>query len=129
MRSWHQARMLRSVSLLGIMIALGARAVASPISPYVYVNRCTNDCVITGGASDDARMQTSSIPTSAGPFTIHEFTNDAGQPGSAADAEWSQIVQYMKQLYAPYAVTVTDQRADIPAGASFTEVIIAGQPG
>src|SRR5438067_8930032 len=100
--------MFRSMSALCVVVALGSSAVASAISPYIYLNRCRNDCVITGGGSDDARTQTSSIPTGAGPFTIHEFTNAAGQPGSPADADWSQIVLYLKQLYAPYAVTVTD---------------------
>jgi len=123
-------------------------------SPYLYLNRCTGGCTITGGAND-AAGRSSSIPT-AGAHMIGEFTNVFGQTGAAgtclvdnttpctadaqcpldgsmqptkcdtADYEWGLVVQCMKEVYSPYAITLSDQQ---PVGVAYTEAIIAGQPG
>ena len=69
-----------------------------------------------------------------GTSTMTTCTNDAGcaSLGSGAvcdtaDYEWKQVVQCMKEVYSPYAITVQDT---VPAGGvSYTEAIIAGQPG
>jgi MYXO-CTERM domain-containing protein len=61
-------------------------------------------------------------------------TNDAacaslgtGSVCDTADYEWAQVVKCMKEVYSPYAITVQDT---VPAGGvSYTEAIIAGQPG
>ena len=127
---------------------------APTISPFIYLNRCTGGCTVTGGGTNDARTQQSSIPT-PGTHTIGEFTNMFNQTGTmgvgtclgdgttvcttdadcaamtpttcdTADLEWSQVVQCMKEVYSPFAVTLSDT---IPAGGvSYTESIIAGQP-
>jgi MYXO-CTERM domain-containing protein len=95
------------------------------ISPNLYLNRCTGGCVIHGGATSDARTQQSSIP-GPGDYTITEFASEAGMTGAAADADWAKVVQCMKEVYSPFAVTVSDTK---PAGgASYTEAIIAGNP-
>jgi hypothetical protein len=39
---------------------------------------------------------------------VGEFTNDQGQTGAAADDEWNQVMQCMKEVYSPYQVTITD---------------------
>ena len=109
-----------------LVIASMTSAAASP-SPYIYVNRCTDGCVVTGGV-DDARTQSSSI-LAAGSCTVGEFADDTGETGAAADAEWGQVLQCLRDVYSPYAVTVTDQLADVPAGTSYTEAIVAGLPG
>src|SRR5678815_4468923 len=93
------------------------------ISPYLYVNRCTGGCQINGGTLNDARTNTSTIPAT-GPHTITEFKNDQGMTGAAADAEWNQILQCMREVYSPFAVQVVDQRPT--TGVSYTMAIIAG---
>jgi len=93
------------------------------ISPYLYVNRCTGGCQINGGTLNDARTNTSTIPAT-GPHTISEFKNDQGMTGAAADAEWNQILQCMREVYSPFAVQVVDQRPT--TGVSYTMAIIAG---
>ncbi len=99
--------------------------VVPQVSPYLYLNRCTGGCIVHGGASNDARTQHSSIP-SAGDYTMAEFTNDVGVAGSDADADWAAVVKCVQEVYSPYAITVTDTE---PAGVSYTEAIVAGQPG
>jgi hypothetical protein len=144
--------------------------------PVIYLNRCVGNCTVIGGGANDARSMMSSIPP-AGNYTLHEFTNYAGQVGSAgtcvggskdmmsctadaqcmgdtcnltagtctanasiactmdvecngvcetADADWAAVVQCMKEVYSPYAVTVTDV---LPPAGAYTEAVIAGQPG
>ena len=95
------------------------------ISPYIYLNRCSGGCTIIGGSINDARTNTSTIP-STGTHMVAEYRNAAGETGQAADAEWNQLVQCLKEVYSPFAVTVTDQ---MPQGASYTMAVIAGSPG
>jgi hypothetical protein len=139
--------MHRSLSLT-VVVALASPAVADPstqgtrdvivtpldqfhteaaqITPYLYLNRCTGGCTVNGGGANDARTFTSTIP-SPGPHSVVEFANSAGQTGSAADPEWNALVTCMKEVYSPFAVTVTDVP---PAGGlSFTMAIIAGRTG
>ncbi|MGE5187164.1 MAG: Ig-like domain-containing protein [Acidobacteriota bacterium] len=131
------------------------------ISPFLYLNRCKNNCTVNGANVNDARSQMSTIP-GPGSYTIGEFANVFGQTTTTAttgtclnpdgtsstttctddagcaslgtgavcdtaDYEWAQVVQCMKEVYSPYAITVQDT---VPAGGvSYTEAIIAGQPG
>jgi len=104
---------------------------AARVSPTIYVNRCTGGCTVHMGAND-ARTNTSSIPTvtpqKPGPdFKVGEFANDLSQIGAAANAEWAQVVQCMREVYSPYNVTVTDVKP--VSGLSYHEAIIAGLPG
>ena len=99
--------------------------VVPQVSPYLYLNRCTGNCIVHGGTSNDARSQHSSIPP-AGDYTVGEFTDAMGESGAAADAEWAAVVKCVQEVYSPYAITVTDQ---MPDNVSYTEAIIAGQPG
>lgn len=90
----------------------------------IFLERCVGGCTVRFGANNDARTNTSSIPKQPTSL-IGEFMNSQQQRGAAADAEWAQIVQCMREVYSPYDVAVTEVR---PAG-SYHEVIIAGQPG
>ena len=104
-----------------------ARPQAAGVSPYLYLDRCTGGCTITGtgnGGKNDAANQMSSIPD-PGTYTIGEFATVDGQTGAAADADWNAVVKCMQEVYSPYAITVTDQ---VPQGVSYTETIIAGNP-
>jgi len=101
---------------------------AAKVSQTIYLERCKGGCNVHPG-TNDARTNTSSI--AARESVIGEFataaTPDApAMTGAAADAEWAQIVQCMKEVYSPYSVTVTDVK---PAdGSSYHEAIIAGLP-
>lgn len=101
----------------------GAIAPAAVVSPTIFLQRCVGGCVVNQAPNNDARSNTSSIPKLV-TSNIGEFVNALQQKGAAADAEWGQIVQCMREVYSPYNVTVTDVR---PAG-SYHEAIIAGQP-
>jgi hypothetical protein len=99
-------------------------------SPTLYLNRCSGGCVVTKG-NNDARNHVSSIPTPTpafpGPnFTIGEYKNANDQIGTAADAEWKQLVRCMQEVYSPYNLTVTDIKP--PSGTGYNEAIIAGTP-
>lgn len=96
------------------------------IDAYLYLDRCANGCVVYAGA-DDARASSSSLAAAPGPYTLGEFQNDAGQTGAAADAEWAEVVQCVRDMYSPYGLHVTDQAGDVPVGAHFTRAMIAGR--
>lgn len=112
----------------------GQRAIVERVRPpgaipagaahYLYLNRCSGGCTVTGGA-DDARSMTSSIAV-AGTHPMTEFQNDAGQTGAAADAAWNALLTCVQEVYSPFSITVSDQ---LPSnGVSFTEAIVAGNP-
>jgi hypothetical protein len=96
---------------------------AASVSPTIYLERCVGGCMITKG-TNDARINSSSIPT--GPSEISEFQDASRETGAAADDEWNQIVQCVREVYSPYSVTVTDVKPG--AGASYHEAIVAGSP-
>ncbi len=79
----------------------------------IYLNKCTNGCTVKPG-STDARTDTTSIASAQAQF--NEF---AWQPG-----EWEQVVQCVKEVYSPFAVTVTDVRPS----TEYSEAIVAGSP-
>ncbi|MGE0866999.1 MAG: MYXO-CTERM sorting domain-containing protein [Kofleriaceae bacterium] len=85
----------------------------------LYLNRCKGGCTITRSGINDARSHSSSIPRSDSgqtQFAMTEF--------SWGDDEWNQIVQCVKEVYSPYALTVTDEMP-VP-GTLYNEAIIAG---
>jgi hypothetical protein len=100
----------------------GIRPAAS-VSQVIYLERCRNTCTVTKG-SNNARTNTSTIPKQT-TSTIGEFRNSQSQIGAAADAEWSQIVNCVKEVYSPYNVTITDVK---PASGTYHEAIVAGAP-
>ncbi|HEX5097116.1 MAG TPA: hypothetical protein VFX21_13910 [Acidimicrobiia bacterium] len=95
------------------------------IAPYLFLNRCVGGCAITGATTNDAAAHWTTIP-SPGSYVVHEFATATGETGTAADADWAAVVQCMKEVYSPYAITVSD--APPPPGTAFNEAIIAGQP-
>jgi hypothetical protein len=96
------------------------------VSRTLYLERCKGGCQIHKGDVNDARTNTSTIPLIQN-ATVGEFKDSLGRKSPASDAEWNQIVQCMKEVYSPYAVTVTDVKPS--SGASYHEALIAGLPG
>lgn len=96
-----------------------------PISHVIYLNRCSGGCSVTQSDHNDARNHLSTM-VKPGTSVLTEFANTAGQVGSAADAEWGQVVQCLREVYSPFDVALTDQQP--PANQAYTELMIAGQP-
>jgi len=96
---------------------------AALVSPTIYLERCRGGCVVHMG-TNDARTNTSTIPNKD--TTVSEYANAAGAIDIAANAEWAQVVQCMKEVYSPYNVTVTDVKPT--SGVTYHEAIIAGRP-
>jgi len=132
--------------LLVLVIARGAgaepRRVAvdtpleafTPAAPgtatYLFLNRCTGGCPITGtgggtAGGNDASMNMTTI-ASAGSYTVTEYQNASGQIGTAADEEWGQLLQCMKEVYSPYGVEVSDVRPS--DGRVYNMAIMGGRP-
>ncbi|HEU0029819.1 MAG TPA: Ig-like domain-containing protein [Kofleriaceae bacterium] len=83
----------------------------------LYLNRCKGGCVVHKAALDDARTHSSTIPMgSATDYTLSEF--------AWGDDKWNAFMQCMREVYSPYAVTITDVQ---PApGVAYNEGIVAG---
>jgi len=83
----------------------------------LYLNRCIGGCTINAG-DNDAALHTSSLPIGNGPFNVGAY--------AWGDAEWAQVVECVREVYSPYALTLTDTR---PTSGSYAEELIAGLPG
>ena len=97
---------------------------ARTVSGFLYLNRCSGDCNIHGATTNSASAHTTSIPP-PGEYRVGEFATAAGLTGAAADADWVAVVQCVKEVYSPFAVTVSDV---VPTGVVYNEAVIAGQP-
>jgi hypothetical protein len=95
------------------------------VSPIIYANRCTGGCMVTLSDHNDAKNHLSTM-VKPGTSTLGEFANDMGQTGSAADAEWAQVMQCLKEVYSPFNIMVTDVLP--PSNVNWTELMIGGQP-
>lgn len=98
---------------------------AVEVSNVIWMNRCTDGCMITGGTINDARQHIVAY-IAPGQYQIPEFSNNAGEIGTAADAEWNQLVQCVKEMYSPFNITVTDVK---PASGNYSEAIVGGVSG
>jgi hypothetical protein len=98
---------------------------AAKASSIIYLERCKGGCTVQFG-TNDARNNTSSIPSKMGASLVSEYTNLAGMTGDLANDEWNQLVKCMQEVYSPYAVTVTDVKPT--SGLSYHEAMIAGAP-
>jgi len=87
---------------------------AAPNSNVVYLNPCWGGCTISPGFEDSTSDHSSIINSTA---NISQF--NAGQ------AAWDQVVQCVKNQYAPFNVVITDQD---PGTAPHFEAIVAGRP-
>jgi MYXO-CTERM domain-containing protein len=94
------------------------------ITKLIFLNRCKGGCELfdAPGGETDARYNTSyilndAIQSEPGPSrTVPEWKH--------GDAAWDELVQCVKDLYAPYDVTVTD--VDPGESIFHHEAIVAG---
>lgn len=82
-------------------------------SKILFVNRCTGGETITRGYND-SRANKSSIVSSTINFPAYPY----------GDASWSQVMADVRDIMAPYSITVTDQD---PGQVEHFEIIACGQ--
>jgi len=83
------------------------------VSRTLYLNPCLpSGCTVTPGF-DDAKTDKSSIPTSTAVLTAWPH----------GDAAWQNLVQCVRDMYAPFDIDVTDVD---PGSADHFEVMVAG---
>jgi hypothetical protein len=83
------------------------------VSHVIYLNNCKpNGCTLHAGYNN-ATTNTSSIPN--GTSMVSPYTGSA--------AQWQQLVQCVKDTYAPFNVTIVDQR---PPSGDYHMAIVAG---
>lgn len=82
----------------------------------IFLNLCPGGCTVRPGM-DDAVTDTSILVNQT--RTLPEYTG--WQAG-----EWAQVLQCVKEVYSPFAVTVTDVRP--AAGDIYEEIMIGGSP-
>jgi hypothetical protein len=83
-------------------------------SHVVYLNRCAQGCLVTPGDTD-SRTDHSDIAQNTG--TITSFSD--------GDAKWTQVMDCVKNVMAPFNITVTDVD---PGAAEHFEIMIGGDP-
>lgn len=83
------------------------------VSKIIFLNRCSSGCLIQPGPND-ARTNTSSIPDST------SYIN----PFEHGDEVWNEVLQCVREIYAPYDVQVTD--VDPGENLFHHEAIVAG---
>ena len=87
------------------------------ISKIIYLNRCVGGCQVTGGETNNAVNNESTIPMGnpGGVYDITEFAH--------GDAVWNAVVECVRDIYSPFDVMVTDVD---PGTVTHHEVISAG---
>lgn len=89
--------------------------VAAATSNVIYLNNCKpNGCAVHPGDENSA-TGSSGIPSQ----------NSTVQAFAYSDAVWNQVVDCVKQSYAPFAVNIVTTR---PASGSYHMAIVAGRP-
>jgi uncharacterized protein (TIGR03382 family) len=82
------------------------------VSNVIFLNRCKGGCVVKPG-DDDSRTNTSSIAQQQSVLTEWPY----------GDQQWGNLVQCVRDLYAPFNVKITDVD---PGTANHFEVMVAG---
>jgi Metallo-peptidase family M12B Reprolysin-like len=87
----------------------------SRAAKVIYLNRCVGGCDVNIG-SNRAQTNSSTIPKAPGRLA----------PFMHGDPAWQEVLSCVRQLYAPYAIEITDvEPADSTA---HVEVMVAGSP-
>ena len=85
-------------------------------SRVIYLNNCkaTNGCVVRPGGNSSVN-NTSQVPKQ----------QSTVQPYAFSDSNWQQVVDCVRQTYAPFNVQVVTER---PASGDYHMAIVAGRP-
>ena len=115
---WSRPQATYMIQDPGIPVLTGDAVHASPqFSNVIYLNSCKpNGCVVNPGSNNSTSTPIySSIPDQVS--TV--------QPFAYSDTVWQQVVQCVKATYAPFGVTIVDQR---PTSGNYHMAIVAGVP-
>jgi hypothetical protein len=88
-------------------------AAPANVSHVIYLNNCQGGCTLHSGY-DDSTTNTSSIPNGNAVVSAYSGTT----------SQWNQIVDCVKQTYAPFNVQIVTDRP--PAGTNYHMAIVAG---
>ncbi len=96
--------------------SLEGDGVSAAVSNVIYLNNCQpSGCQVMPG-TDNAMANRSSVPDEA----------SLVQPFRHSDAMWRDVVECVKQTYAPFAVQIVTDR---PTSGNYHMAIVAGSPG
>ncbi len=99
----------------GLVPGFDALPEAAVSSNVIYLNNCKpNGCQVSPG-NENSAMNRSSIPNQ--PSTVQAF--------AYSDAVWDQVVQCVRETYAPFNVQIVTER---PTTAGYHMAIAAGRP-
>ncbi len=99
----------------GLPTTSGDGVAAAGVSNVIYLNNCKpNGCQVTPG-NDNSTTNRSSIPDQAS--TVAAWTY--------SDAVWTQVVDCVRQTYAPFGVKIVSDR---PPTGDYHMAIVAGVP-
>ncbi len=102
------------LSALVALASLASTAAAQTDQPWdLYLERCAGNCDLTPGANNAREYRTNFIQQ---PSTLSAF--------SRGDIVWNEVVECVRQVYAPFNVNVTDVLP--PPSAQFHMAIVAG---
>ncbi len=85
---------------------------ASVTSSTIYLNQCAGGCTVQRG-TDNAQTLRSSIIQNAGTLPAFPYPADA----------WNQVVACVQGTFAPFNVTITDQK---PSASTYLTVLVGG---
>ena len=100
----------------GLAPSISDNPIAAVGSNVIYLNNCkaAGSCTITPG-NENSAMNRSSIPEQVS--TV--------QPFAYSDAVWNQVVQCVRDTYAPFNVQIVTERPTTPG---YHMAIVAGRP-
>lgn len=85
------------------------------VSHTIFLNRCTGGCNLTHSMSEsNSTTNTSTIAVTGSTISAYAGT----------EAQWQQIMSCVRATYAPFNVTITDQR---PTSGNYHMAIVAGR--
>src|ERR1700742_2084934 len=96
--------------------SVDAAATSNEVNSHtIYLHRCAgSDCTVVQGNTNST---TNPVHSSLGHGVLGAF--------SQTDDTWNQVVSCMKDVYAPFNVTITDQS---PGSAPPFEILFGGKP-
>ncbi|MFN0249294.1 MAG: Ig-like domain-containing protein [Kofleriaceae bacterium] len=99
----------------GLVMDIGENNVEHAVNNVIYLNNCKpNGCQVSPGQENSAQNR-STIPNQ--PSTVQAF--------AYSDSVWNQVVQCVRDTYAPFNVTIVTER---PTAPGYHMAIVAGRP-
>ncbi|MEO6773598.1 MAG: Ig-like domain-containing protein [Kofleriaceae bacterium] len=94
-----------------VVIPASHDLVPATVSHTIFLDRCVGGCTITKG-SDGTQNQSSIV---SGSVQLGAF--------GGSDTQWQALLSCVRATYAPFNVTITDQR---PASGAYHHAVVAG---